>query len=448
MKRNSTNDMTAGPVLSQLAVFSVPILLGELFQQFYNSVDSAIVGNFVSPQALAAVGATSSITKMLVGFFVGISLGCTVVIARSFGAKEYDMLREEIHVIMNLSFVMGGFLSLLGVLITPVMLRLLGTPEDVLPLASLYLRIYFGGLFSSVLYNTATGILRAVGNSRLPLIFLILSSMTNIGLDLLFVCFFRLGVAGVAWATILSQLMAAVLCMHILRTTKECYRWELRGKLFSVPILREVFRIGLPTAVQKVITQFSNAIVISFVAHFGSSCMAGWAVYSKVNGFLGTTSSSIAASTTTFVSQNMGARKHGRIRKGILSSVLLSCAVITGLNLLILSCSDAVIRLFGTDPEMTAYAKLFIHTFLWFYLLQTIHQVMAGGLRGLGYASQSTIAILTALVGFRQVFLWVATGIRNTPLVVGFAYPAAWTLSILLQGCCYLHYIHRFRKNR
>ena len=440
MGRNSTRDMTTGPVAVQLAVFSVPILMGELFQQFYNSVDSAIVGSYVSPQALAAVGATSSITKMLIGFFMGISLGCTVVIARHFGAGEYDLLREAIHEIMNLSFVLGGCLSLLGVLITPWMLKLLGTPADVFPLASTYLRIYFAGLFTIVLYNTTTGILRAVGNSRLPLLFLILSSIVNIALDLLFVMVLKLGVAGVAFATIFSQLMAAGLCMYILLTTRECYRWEIHGKLFSKETLRDVFQVGLPTAIQKVITQFSNAIVISFVAHFGSSCMAGWAVYTKVNGFLGTTSSSVASSATTFVSQNAGAGQTARIKKGIITSLLISYAMIAALNLVILSFSDFIIRLFGTDPEMTEYAHMFIHTFVWFYLLQAAHQVLAGGLRGLGYAAQSTIAILTALVGIRQIYLWIATRIHNTPLVVGFAYPVAWTVSILLLCLCYLHY--------
>ena len=441
--KTSTLDMTKGPVLKQLIIFSVPILFGELFQQLYNTIDSAIVGTWVGPEALAAVGATGNITRILVGFFSGLSLGCTVMIARLFGAKELEQLKDSISIILFLSLILGIFLSALGVIITPWSLKLLKTPDDIRPLASEYLTIYFYGLTGLVLYNSATGILRAVGDSRHPLYFLIFSSVLNVILDVIFVVFFHAGVAGVAYATILSQLIAAIFCLLLLARTKECYRWNPRGPKYKKDVVREICRIGFPTAIQKSLTQFSNVIVLSYISIFGSSCLAGWAVYTKLYNFMITAAQSISSSATTFVSQNLGAKNYSRIPAGVRTSFLCSIIATLGFAACFSLTIPQVSLLFGNSPEMNAYARYFVYGLVWFQPLHCFMSCYAGALRGLGHARSATCFMLFGLIGCRQLYLSLITKCINTPLIVGYAYPLGWIIGGI---CLYAAYRMALRK--
>ena len=279
-------DMAEGVIWRQLYLYALPILLGELFQQFYNMADTIVVGNWVSADAMAAVGGTSSVTKVLIGFFNGVSVGCTVVVAQCFGAKNREKLRQSVHTILSLSVGFGILLSAVGILITPPVLRLLETPQEVFPLAVLYLRVYFAGMLGLILYNTITGILRATGNVRLPFLALLLSSAINIALDLLFVIRFSWGVVGVAVATILAQVISALCCLYALTQGGEESLFQLGQSKFDVSVAKEVLVIGVPTGVQKMLTALSNVVVLSYINFFGNASLAGWVVYTKVNHFI------------------------------------------------------------------------------------------------------------------------------------------------------------------
>ncbi len=423
---HSDRDMTHGIVWKQLLLFSVPILLGELFQQLYNTVDSVIVGRFVGKEALAAVGSTGNLTKLLIGFFLGISIGCTVVAARHYGAGDRKGLKDAINVIMFLSIILGILLSVIGVLITAPILRLMNTPDDVFPLAVQYIRIFFAGLSGFVLYNTATGILRAVGDSRHPLYFLLFSSALNIVLDCLFVIVFHMGVAGVALATILSQFISAFLCIRMLIRTTEVFKWEVDRHFYRPELIEEIFRIGLPTGVQRTLTQVSNIILLSYIAVYGSACLAGWAIYIKIQSFLLITSQSIGSSAMTFVSQNLGAKNAPRIRKGI--RISLGFAQLINLVMMIFSVSFAgpIASIFGSDPEMLQFAVSFIRYMLPFSILQCCSAVSSACLRGLGQAMTTTAIMMFAFIPVRQVYLLIAARYFPSPVSAGLAYPVGW----------------------
>lgn len=444
----STRNMTEGPVGRQLFFFAVPILFGELFQQLYNTVDSAIVGTYVGTEALAAVGATNSVTKMLVGFFLGVSIGCTTVTARTFGADDTEKLQDTVNVIMLLSATIGVALSVIGVVITPLILRLIHVPSDVLPLATIYLRIYFGGIMGFVLYNASTGILRAVGDSHHPLMFLIASSLLNVILDYVLVVHAHLGVAGVALATVIAQLLAAMVCIALLMRTKETYRWIVDLHFFKRDIIRDIMDNGLPTGVQKTLTQFSNTIVVSFVTPFGADCIAGWTIYQKVNSFLLITSQSLSSSATTFVSQNVGAGKEDRIERGIRTAMLYALLTNCLFIVLFLALDDPIIACFGKSAEVAAYAKRFMHSLIYFTLLQSVQSILAGGLRGLGKARAATHAMLFGLIVIRQLYLNTITHFINTPVSVCSSYAAGWAASAAILLVLLLRTMRRRKESR
>ncbi len=428
----SDRDMTHGIVWKQLLLFSVPILFGELFQQLYNTVDSVIVGRFVGKEALAAVGSTGNLTKLLIGFFIGISIGCTVVAARHYGAGDYEGLRDAINVIMFLSVFLGILLSAIGVLITAPVLRLMNIPDDVFPLAVQYVRIFFAGLSGFVLYNTSTGILRAVGDSRHPLYFLIFSSALNILLDCLFVIVFHMSVAGVALATILSQFISAFLCIRMLLRTTEVFKWEVDRHFYRPELMKEIFRIGLPTGIQRVLTQVSNIILLSYIAIYGSACLAGWAIYIKVQSFLLITSQSIGSSAMTFVSQNLGAKNAPRIREGIRVSTVFAQLINLVMMFLFMLFARPIASVFGNDPEMLDHAVSFMMWMLPFSVLQCLTSVSGSFLRGLGRAMASTLIMMISFIPVRQAYLLAAHLLFPSPISAALAYPAGWLCASLL----------------
>ena len=315
-RKTTTRDMTSGSIVRQILLFSVPLMLGNVFQMLYNTVDSVVVGRFVSTQALAAVNSTTMVVNMLVFFFNGFATGAGVVIGQHFGARDMNRLHTAIETTMAITFVLCAAFTVLGIALVQPMLRLMSTPDDVFGDAVTYLRIYFMGITGLLIYNIGSGILRAVGDSVRPLYFLILTSLLNIALDLLFVLGFGMGIDGVALATIVSQFISAVLTLRLLTATKDIYRFVWRDLRIDGSVLKHIVTVGLPAGIQSVITAFSNVFVQGYVNVFGSVVMAGWGCYNKLDQFIMLPMQSMAMAATAFVSQNIGAGQEQRANRG------------------------------------------------------------------------------------------------------------------------------------
>ena len=431
MQKTTAKDMTEGPILRQLIAFALPLMLGNVFQMLYNTVDSVIVGNFVSKQALAAIGSTTMIVNLFVFFFNGFSIGAGVVIGQYFGARDMEKLHDAIETTMAATFILSLLFSLLSFVIVDPLLRMMSTPEDVFHDASVYLRIYLGGIAGLLIFNMGSGVLRAVGDSTRPLYFLIFTSLLNIALDLFFVLVLKMGVAGAAVATIVSQFLSAALILVLLSRTRDIYRLEWRELCIRWPILRRVFAIGLPAAVQSVITALSNVFVQGYINVFGSDVMAGWSSYNKLDQFIMLPMQSMAMSATTFVSQNVGAGNDRRSDRGTVAALGLTCAVTGSIIALLVAFAPGAVRLFSPDEAVIRYGVLFIRTNVIFLLFNCINHVLAGALRGRGDSRGPMIIMLASFVALRQIYLFVVTHfIANTPKIVGIGYPVGWV------SCC------------
>ncbi len=436
-EKSTARDMTQGPILRQLVFFSFPLMLGNVFQLLYNMVDSIIVGNFVSKQALAAIGSTTVIVSMIVFFFSGFATGAGVVIGNNFGARNMDRLHDAVHTTVAATFIFSLLLTLLGTAAVRPMLIIMRTPEDVFRDAALYLRIYIGGISGLLIYNMGSGILRAVGDSIRPLGFLILTSVLNILLDLFFVIVLKLGIAGAAVATILSQFVSAALILLLLTRTRDIYRLDWKELHIDFPILKKIFSIGMPTALQAVITSFSNIFVQGYINAFGSDVMAGWSCYNKLDHFIFLPMQSMSVASTTFVSQNAGAGNERRSRRGTFLAILITCLVIGVTAAVLTFFAPAAVRMFSPDEAVIRYGAMFIRTNAFFLIFNGIAQVLAGALRGRGDSRGPMVIMLFNFVVVRQIYLyWVTHFVANTPRLVGFGYPVGWVL------CCVMELIY------
>ncbi len=440
-----TLSMTDGSIIRQLVAFSLPLMLGNVFQMLYNTVDSVVVGNFVGKEALAAVGSTTMIVNMMVFFFNGFSVGAGVVIGQRFGARDMEKLHKAVETTMAMTFLFCGVLTLVGVLGVKPMLRFMSTPDDVFDDAVIYLTIYFAGLSGLLIYNMGSGILRAVGDSTRPLLFLVFTSLLNTGLDLFFVIVLKLGIAGVAWATILSQGVSAVLTLLLLSRTDDIYKLVWKDLRIDGQVLGQIFAVGLPAGIQQVITAFSNIFVQAYVNSFGSAVMAGWSSYNKLDSFLMLPMQSMAAAATTFVSQNIGAGKERRANRGTISTILLTLSVTSVIAVFLFLFAQPAVSLFTKDREVIEAGALFIHANTFFLLLNCVNHVLAGALRGRGDSRAPMIIMLATFVGLRQLYLFLATRfLGNTPLIVGLGYPVGWTACFVIEVSYFL--IRHMRK--
>ena len=438
-KPSATRDMTSGSILKQIILFSLPLMLGNVFQMLYNTVDSVVVGNFVGKEALAAVGATTMIVNMLVFFFNGFSVGAGVVIAQHFGARDHARLHTAIETTMAVTFILCAVFTAMGLLLVRPMLRLMATPEDVFEDAVTYLTIYFYGFSGLLIYNMGSGILRAVGDTTRPLLFLILTSLLNIVLDLAFVIGLRAGIAGVAWATILSQLISAVLTLRLLTRTDDIYKLVWKDLSVNGPVLRRIFAVGLPAGIQSVITAFSNIFVQSYINYFGSGCMAGWSCYNKLDQFIMLPIQSTSMAATTFVSQNIGAQQERRAHRGTIVTILLSMAVTGGVGIVIMIFAVPAVKLFSPDQAVIDYGVLFIRANTLFLLFNCVNHTLAGALRGRGDSRAPMTIMLLSFVAIRQVYLFVLTRyISNTAFWVGFGYPVGWMCCFAIEVTYYI----------
>ncbi|MDY4542198.1 MAG: MATE family efflux transporter [Candidatus Ventricola sp.] len=432
--KTTTRNMTEGSIAGQVILFALPLMLGNVFQMLYNTVDSIVVGNFVGTQALAAVGSTTMIVNMMVFFFNGFSTGAGVVIANYFGARNLKALHKAIETTMAATFVLSVLFTLMGVAAVRPMLRFMATPEDVFGEATTYLQIYIGGISGLLIYNMGSGILRAVGDTMRPLYFLVMTSVLNILLDLLFVLGFHCGIEGVAWATVLSQFISALLILALLTRSDDIYRLSWHDLSIDRAILGSIFAIGLPAGIQSVITAFSNVFVQSYINFFGSSCMAGWSCYNKLDQFVMLPMQSMSMAATTFVSQNIGAGREERANRGTVITVSMAVGVTAVIVALLCLFAAPAVGLFSPDESVIAYGVLFIRANCFFLLFNCVNHVLAGALRGRGDSRGPMIIMLLSFVGIRQIYLFAVTRfVANTPLLVGFGYPVGWTTCCIIE---------------
>ena len=436
MARNDA-DMTQGSIWPLLLRFAVPLAVGMLFQQLYNTVDMVVVGQYVGREAQAAVGSVSSIVNMLVGLCSGLSLGAGVVISQAYGAHDSKRLHAAVHTTVSMTFILCVIATVIGLTIVRPMLHAMRTPDEVFNEASQYLTIYFSGITGLLIYNMGGSVLRAVGDSRRPLYFLIFSAVLNTLLDLLFVIAFRLGVAGVAWATIIAQGASALLILVTLTLEEGAYGLRWKELHIERDTFRQVLRVGWPSGIQQALTAFSNVFVQSYINAFGAAAMAGWGNYNKLDIFIIVPAMAIAQASTTFVGQNWGAEQPRRARQGAHQSLMLSLSMTAALAVLMVVFARPLMRLFSPDPEVIENGVRFVQIISPFYVAVCFNQIYSGALRGIGNARAPMIIMLGSFVVFRQIYLFISTSLGGGFVAVALAYPMGWMLCSVLVTIVY-----------
>ena len=402
-RSKGTLDMTEGTIWKLLVAFAFPMMLGNIFQQLYNTVDSYVVGNYVSKQALAAVGSAGPIISTLIGLFSGLSSGAGIVVSQYYGAKHEEMVRKTVETAVIMTLAMCVLFTVIGILGTPLMLRFMGTPEDVWDDSKAYLTIYFAGATGLMLYNIGAGILRAVGNTRIPLISLVISAVTNVVLDLLFVVKFKMGVKGVAWATIIAEAVSAVFVIIVLMTAKGPHRLRIFHMHFYRNVFHRIFQIGIPSAVQMAITSFSNTFVQSYVYAYGSECMAGYTIYAKVDSFAMLPLGCLNMAYATFAGQNMGAGKTDRLYKGLKTARIMNYIVVTPLVALVILFRKQLAGFFTGDEDVIYYGSIFLMCITPGYLVGSFNDPLVSLMQGCGQTRAPMLTGLGSFVVFRQI---------------------------------------------
>lgn len=441
---HTTQPMTQGPIWKRITYFALPILLGNLFQQMYNTADSLIVGNFLGKNALAAVSSTGSLIFMLIGFLSGIAIGAGVVISRYFGGNKLEEMSQAVHTTVAFGLVAGVVMTAVGVGLSPQILRWMDTPENVMYNSQLYLSIYFMGSLGSVMYNACVGIMQAVGDSRHPLYYLIVSSVVNVVLDLFFIAVLGMGVDGAAWATIIAQYVSAIMCLWRLLRVKDSYRVELRKIRFHWDMLKRVVRFGLPSGVQNSIIAIANVVVQSNINHFGDAAMAGVGAYSKIEGFGFLPITSFTMAMTTFVGQNLGAGQIERTKRGARFGTITSVILAELIGVAVFIFAPQLIAAFDTSPDVIAYGVDKARTSVLFYCLLAFSHAMASILRGAGKAVVPMFVMMTCWCIIRVSFLAIAVPLTGSIQMVYWVYPLTWFLS----SVTFLWYYRRMDWNR
>ena len=439
-------NLTEGSIAKNIIKFAIPMFIGNLFQQLYNVADSLVVGNFLGSDALAAVTSTGSLIFLLVGFFNGTAMGAGVIIARFFGAKDHENVKKAIHTDLAFGILCGAIMTLVGVIFAPQILTLMDTPEDVFVQSVLYIRIYFLGSIAVVLYNVCMGIMQAVGDSRHPLYYLIFSSVVNILLDLLFNGVFKLGVEYAALATIISQLLATLMCLLRLTGKSQTYRVELRKIGFDKGLLKQIVGIGLPSGLQNSIISIANVVIQANINAFGSAAMAGCGAYFKIEGFVFLPITCFSMALTTFIGQNLGAKQYDRAKKGAAFGIFCSITLAEVIGILVYFFMPRLILLFNAEADVVNYGILQAHTESLFYFLLAFSHTVAGIMRGAGKSTVPMFVMLGCWCIFRITYVTIITSIIPTIQVVFWAYPITWSLSsvVFLIYLLKADWIHNF----
>lgn len=429
--------MTEGSIFKCLLYFALPLMVGNFFQQLYNTVDSIIVGNFVGKEALAAIGSVDSIINTYIGFFVGLSAGAGVVISQYYGASDDENVHKAVHTTIAITLIMAIGTTIISLFTTDIFLRISRVPSDVWPEAETYLGIYFLGLVGLLIYNMGSGILRAVGDSKHPLYFLIFSALSNTVLDIIFVANLRLGVAGAAYATIISQALSALLVLYTLIKTNDCYKISLKKIRIYPKLLKQIFRIGLPTALQMMVTAFSNVFVQSYINSFGSAAMAGYSSYNKIDKVCLLPLQSIGLAITTFMGQNIGAGNSERAIKGVKTATRMNVVTAIVLLTFLWVVAPYLIYIFNQDEEVIHYGTIFLRTMSPFFLCVAYNQIHNGALKGAGNTKIPMIIMMSCFIVFRQIYLFVISRVINTPIAIALGYPLGWLLCTIILSIYY-----------
>lgn len=431
-KKKAAVLLTEGPIGQRMIAFAIPIFLGNLFQQLYNTADSLIVGNFVGSEALAAVSSSGNLIFLMVGFFNGISMGAGVVIARYYGAKQSKEVQKAVHTLVAFGLVASIALTAIGMLFTPYILRWMGTPEDVLPNSILYFRIYFAGSLGFVMYNIFVGILQSVGDSKHPLMYLIFSSILNVVLDLILIAGFGFGVGAAAVATIVSQFASAALCFIRLLREEEVYGVKISKIRLHGTMMKQIISNGLPAGIQNSIIALANVVVQSNVNTFGADAMAGCGSYSKIEGFGFLPITCFSMALTTFISQNLGAKQYERVKKGAVFGIICSIVIAELVGIGIYIFSPTLISFFNSDITVINFGVTQARTVTLFYFLLAFSHCLAGIFRGAGKAIVPMIVMMICWCGIRITYITIAVRLVPKIKMVFWAYPLTWSLSSII----------------
>ena len=438
MKKSYEMDMIHGPLLGNVLLYAFPLMLSGILQLLFNAADVIVVGRFAGPQALAAVGSTGSLTGLLTNLFIGLSIGTNVLVARYYGAQNYESIKETIDTSIITAFFGGLILVLVGLFASRPMLDLMGTPDDVIDLSVLYMQILFAGMPFQMLYNFGAAILRSVGDTRRPLYFLTIAGVVNVVLNLIFVIVFHMSVAGVALATIASHGVSCVLVLRCLIKSDSIISINIKDLKFSINKMMAMLRIGLPAGFQGIVFSISNMLIQSSVNSFGSTVMAGNTAAQNVESFVYTAMNAFYQTNLSFTSQNYGAKNHKRIDKVLL--VCLALVVVTGLIIGVGAylCGDILLGLYTTEPEVIQYGLNRMSVIAVFYFICGIMDVMVGSIRGLGYAVMPMIVSLLGACALRVIWVLTIFQLYHTQFSLYVSYPISWAVTALAHLGCYL----------
>ena len=421
-------DLTNGSIVRGIVLFALPLLISNLFQQLYNSIDTAVVGVYAGHIALAAVGSTGSLINLLVGFFLGLATGTGVLYAMHYGAGDYPGLKKITDAAYLLSILASVLITAVGVGFAPQLLKLMDTPDDVMHDATVYLRIYLGGTIANMVYNVGAGMIRAGGDSARPLVYLFISGLLNLILDVMFVAGFGMGAAGVAWATVIAQVLSAVLVVLHMMRMPEAYRFRPLKMRLDRQAMKDVVRISIPCGLQGSMFNISNFLVQMKINSFGSVAMAGVSAYNKIDGFIYMPTGALSMAATTYVGQNVGAGHCGRVKKGVgicLGLALLTCMLVSGA---VIAAFRGVIGLFTQDASAQAYARQMMWHLAPFAWIFTFSDVLGGAMRGAGAAMPVTVITALCICVFRIFWLMGLLSVWNQIRVVFLCYPVSWIL--------------------
>lgn len=431
-------DMCNGPLLSKILVFSIPLILSGILQLLFNAADMIVAGRFAGNVALGAVGATSSLINLLINVFVGMSVGSNVLVAHFYGADREEELSQTVHTSVALSLVSGVVLGIAGVVLARPLLFLMGTPDDILPHAVIYMQIYFAGVPGMLLYNFGSAILRAVGDTKRPLYYLLFAGVINVLLNLFFVIVLQIGVAGVALATILSQFISAGMVVRCLIKEEGAYRLNLRAiRIYPDKVLR-ILRVGLPAGFQGAVFSISNVLIQSSVNSFGSIAVAGNTAAQNLEGFVYNAMNAFHQTAVSFTSQNMGARKIDRVKK--IMWICVGCVTVTGvvMGFGCLFFANELLSVYSTDSQVVSYGYQRLLIIFSTYFLCGVMDVLVGSIRGMGYSIMPMIVSLLGACGLRMLWVFTVFAAYRTPESLYISYPVTWTVTLLVHFACFM----------
>ncbi len=435
--RRSTN-LTEGVIWEQILFFAIPLFLTNFLQQLYNAADLVIVGQFAGKEAMAAVGATGSISNMIIGMFMGLATGCSVVIAQKYGAGDYKGLYRAVHSAYCIAILGGIVLTIVGVIFTPNFLGWMGTPVEIIDDASKYMRLIFAGMIPLLMYNIAAGILRAVGNSRSPFFFLAFSVTCNIAMDLLFVAGFKMGVLGAALATFIAQLLASLFITWHLCRRDTAYRLHIKQIRLYRDVVRQIISIGIPAGLQSSVISLSNVLIQTEINSFGPNAIAGIAAAGRIDGFNFTALDAFAMAATTFSGQNLGAGLYDRVKKGARVSIGIVVLVSVTISAIAIIFVYPLLGLFNQNAEVLEYGANFMLVLAPFYWILGISQVMTGFVRGAGKSVLPMISALTGMCVLRMIFIYGMLAVWHNVRVIAWAYPFSWFITFSINFVYYM----------